>query len=164
MSRFETFCILFAWSSFHSIGIYFFAGWKRVDLVVTFNKGREETFAVSLQNRKSCVCIKYLTLVRPQKLILWILRFYTWCKMLRTPVLLKNYSFHNFLNRSKFAFVCFFKKKFSPQKMLMSCFCLCHGTYLKSTSNVLTYLLIIFLGSNWFGFFLNKWGCIRSTP
>ena len=30
---------------------------------------REETFSVSAQNRKSCVCIKYLTLVRPQKLI-----------------------------------------------------------------------------------------------
>ena len=34
-----------------------------------FNKKREETFAVSLQNRKSCVCIKYLTLFRPRKLI-----------------------------------------------------------------------------------------------
>ena len=34
-----------------------------------FDKGKEETFAVSLQNRKSCVCIKYLTLARPRKLI-----------------------------------------------------------------------------------------------
>ena len=30
---------------------------------------RRETFAVSLQNRKNCVCIKYLTLIRPRKLI-----------------------------------------------------------------------------------------------
>ena len=40
-----------------------------VDLVVIFSKGKEETFMVSLQNCKSCVCIKYLTLVRPRKLI-----------------------------------------------------------------------------------------------
>ena len=40
-----------------------------VDLVVIFNKGREETFAVSLWNCKSCVCIKYLTLVQPRRLI-----------------------------------------------------------------------------------------------
>ena len=62
-----------------------------VDLVVIFNKGREETFMASLQNCKSCVCIKYLTLVRPRKLIPWILRFYTRCKMHRTQVLLKKY-------------------------------------------------------------------------
>ena len=111
------------------------------------------------KTHKSCVCIKYLTLVRPQKLILWILRFYTWCKMLRTPVLLKNYSFHNFLNRSKFAFACLLKKKFSPQKMLMPCFCLCHGTYLKRTSNVFTYN---FLRIQLIWVFL-KWGCIRCT-
>ena len=48
--------------------IFFFAGRKCVDLVVIFNKGREETFAVSLQNRKTYVCMKYLTLVRPRKL------------------------------------------------------------------------------------------------
>ena len=30
---------------------------------------------------------------------------YTQCKMHRTPVLLKKYSFHNFLSRSNFAFV-----------------------------------------------------------
>ena len=40
-----------------------FPGRKNVDLVLTFNKEREETFTVSLQNRKSCVCLKYLTLV-----------------------------------------------------------------------------------------------------
>ena len=36
------------------------------DLAVTLDKGREETFAVSLQNRKSCIFIKYLTLFRPR--------------------------------------------------------------------------------------------------
>ena len=67
--RFWNFFILFLWSSVNSIGIFFFAGRKRVDLVVIFNKGRKETFAVSLQNRRSCFCIKYLTLARPRKLI-----------------------------------------------------------------------------------------------
>ena len=62
------FCILFVWSSIHSIAIFFFAGLKLGDLVAVFNKGRGETFAVSWQNRKSCVCIKYLTLVRRRKL------------------------------------------------------------------------------------------------
>ena len=40
-----------------------------VDLVAVFNKKMKEAFAVSLQNRKSCVCIKYLTLFRPRKLV-----------------------------------------------------------------------------------------------
>ena len=64
-----------------------------------------------------------------------------------TPVLLKIYSFHNFLKRSNFAIVCLFSKKnFSPQKIFVSCLCLDHGTYLNGTSNVFAYLLIIFLG------------------
>ena len=41
----------------------------------------------------------------------FIFYFYTQFKMHTTPVSLKNYSFHNFLNRSNFAFVCFFPKK-----------------------------------------------------
>ena len=102
------------------IVISFFTGRKCVDMVVTFNKGREKTFAVSLQNRKSCICIKYLTLVRPRKLI--PVNFEFLYSMHRTPVLLKNYLFHTFLNRTNFALVCFFSKKnFSPQKMFMSC-------------------------------------------
>ena len=68
MKGFETFCILFVWRAVHSIAI-FFTGRKCVDLVVIFSKWKEETFAVFLQNRKSCVCIKYLTLVQQQKLI-----------------------------------------------------------------------------------------------
>ena len=66
-----------------------------------------------------------------------------------TPVSLKNYSF---LNRSKnFEYV-------SPQKMFMSCLFLRHGTYLNGTSNVFAYLFayFIFLGHDWFEFFLNK--------
>ena len=51
------------------VAIFFFAGGKCVDLVVIFNKRRKETSAVSLQNGGSCVCIKYLTLVWPRKLI-----------------------------------------------------------------------------------------------
>ena len=49
---------LFVSSTFHRVGISFFAVRKCVDLVVIFNKRRGETFAVSLQNCKSCVCIK----------------------------------------------------------------------------------------------------------
>ena len=72
---------------------YLLLGRKRMCwFVFVFNKGREETFAGSLQNRKSC-----LSLFRPRKLIsVWVLRFYTRCKMHITPVLLKNYSFHSF--------------------------------------------------------------------
>ena len=72
-------------------------------------------------------------------------------------VMLKNYSFHNFLNRSHFAFLSFQKKTFYLKK------CLYYGTYLNSTSKVFAYLPIIFLVHNWFGCFLNK-RCIRSTP
>ena len=137
----ETFCFLFVWSTIHSIGIFFFAERKCVDLVVIFKKGSEETFAVSLQIHKTCLWIKYLTLVRPGKLIaVNFTFFFTRCKMHITSVLLKNYSFRNFLNRSNFAFVCFFSKIiFSPQKNV-------YGTYLNSTSNIFAYLLIIFLG------------------
>ena len=45
--------------------------------------------------------------------LLWILRFYTRFKMCRTPVLLKNYLFHNFLNRSNIATL----SHFSNQKL-----------------------------------------------
>ena len=38
-------------------------------IVVIFNKRRENIFAVSSQNGKSCVCIKCLALVRARKLI-----------------------------------------------------------------------------------------------
>ena len=71
-----------------------------------------------------------------------------------TPVSLKNYLFHTFLNRSNYTFVCLFSKKTnSPQKMFMSCLCLRHGIYLNGTSNVFAYLLIIFLGHDWFRIF-----------
>ena len=165
MQGFENFFILFVWNSVSSISVSFFGGRKCVDLVVTFNKGREETFAVSLQNRKSCIYIKYLTLVWSRELIHMNFAFFTRCKMHKTPVLLKNYSFQNFLNKSNFAFVCFCSKKFySPQKIIMSCLCLRHGANLNSTSNVFAYFLIIFLRHDWFRVFLNEWGCIRSTP
>ena len=54
-------------------------------------------------------------------------------------------------------------KTFLPQKIFMSCLYLRHGAYLNSTSNVFAYLVIIFLGHDWFGVFLNKWRRIRST-
>ena len=68
----------------------------------------------------------------------------------------KNYSFHNFLNRSNFPSVCYFSnEKLSPQEMVMLWLCLHHSTYLNSASNVFVYLLIIFLRHDWFWFFLN---------
>ena len=73
-----------------------------------------------------------------------------------TPVLLKKYSFHDFLNRSNLAFVYFFLEKIFSSKNVYIILCLRHGAYLNSTSNVFTYLLIIFLGNDWLGFFLNK--------
>ena len=61
---------LFVSSTFHRVGISFFAVRKCVDLVVIFNKGRGVTFAVFLQNcKKLCLHKKYLTLVRPRELI-----------------------------------------------------------------------------------------------
>ena len=76
-----------------------------------FNIGSEENFAVPLQNRKICVCIKSLTLVRLRKLIAMNFTFFTRCKMHITPVLLKNYSFHNFLNKFKLCLYLFLSKK-----------------------------------------------------
>ena len=87
------------WSTIQSIAI-FFAGRNCVDLVVVFNKRREETLLVSLQNRNSCVCRKYLILIPVNSC------FYTRCKMHKTPVLFKNYN-QNFLNKSNSAFVSF---------------------------------------------------------
>ena len=55
-------CLKFNPFNQSSIRIFFPPERKCVDLEVIFNKGREETF-------ESCVCIKYLALVRPQKLI-----------------------------------------------------------------------------------------------
>ena len=53
------------------------------------------------------------------------MRFYTRCKMHINPVLPKNYSFHDFLNRSNFAFVFSFQKKHSlslTRNTLFLCF------------------------------------------
>ena len=77
--------------------------------------------------------------------------------MRRTQLLLKNYAFHNFLKDQTLPlFVFFLGKNFSTQKMFMSCFCLRPVAYLNSKSNALTYLLIVFFGSDWFRLFLNK--------
>ena len=69
--------------------LYLFLGREKiVDLVVIFNEGKEETYAVFLQNRRSSVCMNYLTLVRQRKLIL--VNFAILYSMHRTSVLLKN--------------------------------------------------------------------------
>ena len=123
---FSFICMMFI----HSIGIFFFTGRKCVNLVVIFNKGREETSVVSLQNCKSCVCIKYFTLKRQLKLTAIN---YTWWKMHITSVSLKNIHFTTFwTDQTSRLFL--LKKKSSPQKMFMSCFCLHHGACLNSTS------------------------------
>ena len=122
---------------------------KCVDSVVIFNKWREETFAVSYNIAKAA--LQYLKLVPPRKL---------------TSSIAKKIFISQFFEEIKLYLylLLFKKKKNSPQKMFMSCSYLRHDAYLNSTSNVLAYLLIIFLGRDWFGFFLNKWGCIRFTP
>ena len=113
---FETFCILFVWSLIHSIGIFFFAGRKCVDLVVIFNKGREETFAVFLQKRKSCVCIRYLTLVRPRKLIP--------VNFAQNSFIAKKLFISQFFKQIKLCHcLLLFKKHFSPQKMFVMFMC-----------------------------------------
>ena len=91
--------------------------------------------------------------------------FLCWCEMDNTLVLRKKKFISQLFKYIKLC-LCFFlfKKTFSPQKMFISCFCLCHGAYLNSTSNGFTYLLIIFLGNDWLEFFLSKWRCFRSTP
>ena len=112
--RFWDLLYFICWRAIHSIAI-FFTGRKCVDLVVIFNKWREETFVVFLQNRKSCVCIKYLTLVQPQKFLYTC--FYTPCKMHKTPVLLKNYHFtYSFIFSLCLCLLLFKKKFFYPQK------------------------------------------------
>ena len=120
--------VSFVWISVHSIRIFFLLG-KKVDLVVIFNKGRKESFAVSLQNRRSCVCIKHLTLVLPRNLL-----FHARRKMHITPVSLKSYSVHWFLNRPNFAFVSFQKIIFHLNKCLYHvCLYNCNPTTLVNT-------------------------------
>ena len=99
-----------------SIGIFFFAGRKCVDLVVIFNKGREETFAVFLQKRKSCVCIRYLTLVRPRKLIP--------VNFAQNSFIAKKLFISQFFKQIKLCHcLLLFKKHFSPQKMFVMFMC-----------------------------------------
>ena len=165
MWSFETFCILFVWSSMHSIGSYLLLRkGKMCYLVVIFNKRRKETSAVSLQNGGSCVYIKYLTLVWPRKLIAMNFTFLYSIKNVHNSSIAKKLSSSQFFEQIKLhVYLFLFQKKNSPRNMFMSCLCLRHGTYLNGISNMFTHLLIIFLGRDWFGFFLNKWGCIRFT-
>ena len=120
--RFRDMCILFVWSSVYGIDIFLFAGRKCVDLVVIFNKGREEHFAVSLQNRKDCVCIKYLILVRPRKLIAVNFTLLYSIQNVHNSSIAKKLFISQFFEQIKL-WVClsFFQKKlFSPQEMFMS--------------------------------------------
>ena len=105
-----------------SIGIFFFAGRKCVDLVVIFNKGRD-FFRICTKSQNLCLHKIFntgsTTKVNSREFCVFILDVN--CTELQ-PVLLKSYSFHNFLSRSNFAFVFFFSKKifFTSKK------CLCH--------------------------------------
>ena len=81
--------------------------------------------------------------------------------MHKTPVSQKNIHFTIFCdqtsNQTLRLFVSFQKKKsFSPQKMFMSCLCLCHGTYLNGTCTVFVNLLIIFSGTVSLKFWLSE--------
>ena len=122
------FVFLFVWSTVYSIGI-FLARRKCVDLVVISNKRREETFAISLQNRKSCAYIKYFILVRPLKLVTMILA-------VKCTDQIKHWTDHlNFaLN---FTFVCFFSKRnFFHLKKCLSYLCLRWAVHVTCACNV----------------------------
>ena len=75
----------------------------------------------------------------------------------------KKNSFHNFLNRSNFAFNSFFSKKKFNSKIVYVMFMFTPWRLLERYI-LFAYFSIIFLGQDWFGFFLNKWVCIRFTP
>ena len=60
---------LFVWNCIQSIGIFFIARRKCIDLVVVSNKGRGETSALSLRSHKRYGCIKYLTLGQQAELM-----------------------------------------------------------------------------------------------
>ena len=89
------------------------------------------------------------------------LLFYAQCKMHITPVSLKNYSFFTIFWTDR---VCFFSTKKLTSKHVYVMFMFTHGAYVNGTSKVFAYLLIILLERDWFGFFFNKWRCIRFTP
>ena len=91
-------------------GIFFFAGRKYVDLVVISSMGRGRNFYSIFTKSQKLYLHKIFNIGLTAKVR--ILRFHTRRKMYITPVLLKSYSFNNFLNTSNFASVCFFSKKF----------------------------------------------------
>ena len=99
--RFWNLFYFIVWSSIHNIGIFFFGGRKCDDLVVIFNE-RWNFCGIFTKSQK--LCLHKIFNIRSTTKVNFSI--YTRCKTHITPILLKNYSFHNFLNRSSnFAFV-----------------------------------------------------------
>ena len=114
---------LFVSIRMHSIGIFFISGRKCVNLVVIFNKGRRKTFVLPLKNCKSCICIKYLILSQPLKLM--ALNFTMFLYSLQNPHnsrIAKNLFLLKYFEQTKLCLLLFlFKQKFCHLKT-----CLCH--------------------------------------
>ena len=96
-----------------------------------FWQGKGRNFVVSLQNCKNCVCIKYLTLDQLLKsIVINFTMFLYSMQNTHNSSIAKNLFILQFFEQIKLC-LCFFSKKYlSPQKMLMSCLCLHHGTNL----------------------------------
>ena len=117
----KTFLFLFIWGSIHSIGIFFFAEIKYVDLVAISNKRMEEAFTASLQNCKNCVCIKYLRLGQPLKLIAVNFTILYSMQNAQNFNFTKNLFISQFFEQIKLCLSCFLFKSFFHLKK-----CLCH--------------------------------------
>ena len=162
------FVFLFVWSSIHMIGTFFSPERKCVDFVVISNKGEDQTFTVSLL----FVCIKYWTLGQPVKSIVVIFTMFLYSKQNAHNFSIdKNLFISQFFGQIKFSLcLLLIKKKLSPQ---VSC-CLASLSRVYVYAMALTWIVYLacsrvcwvghFLRHDFLRYFLNKWGCIRSTP
>ena len=80
-----------------------------------------------------------------------------------TPVLVKKIHFTTFWTDQTSRLILSFQKKKFNSKIVYVMFMFTLWRLLERYI-LFAYFLIIFLGQDWFGFFLNKWVCIRFTP
>ena len=126
---------------------------KYLDLVVISNTGMGRNFCdIFSKSQKLCLHkIFNIGLTTKDN----CLEFYTRYKMFITPVLLKIIHFTiSWTDQTLPLFASFRKNFFNSENVYVM--------FMNGTSNVLA--LTIFLGRDWFRFFLNKWGCIKSNP
>ena len=111
----ETFSILFAWSSIYSVGIFFFAGRKCVDLVVTFKQGKGRNFG-GIFTKFQKLCLHKIFNIGSTTKVNCIFLFYIQCKMHITPVSLKIIHFTIFLTDQTSPLVVSFQNKIFSSK------------------------------------------------